>query len=77
MLVGLGAAGKTTLLRALMSQNNSSAGTTDKDVTNGIDIKTWTVKHASGQQVTFSAWDFAGQSVFYNTHQVWLFIDSY
>lgn len=38
-------------------------------ITDGIDIKSWTVATNEGD-LTFSIWDFAGQSVYYNTHQV-------
>ena len=38
-------------------------------VVSGIDITTWTVSQ-KGERVTFSIWDFAGQTVYYNTHQV-------
>ena len=38
-------------------------------ITDGIDISTWTIK--KGQEaVTYSVWDFAGQTIYYNTHQV-------
>lgn len=53
-----------------MSGKHKSKGTTEKEVTDGIDIETWVIKHSSGKEITFSAWDFAGQSVYYNTHQV-------
>ena len=35
----------------------------------GIDISSWTLEE-KGNAVTFSVWDFAGQTVYYNTHQV-------
>ena len=35
----------------------------------GIDICTWTV-NMDGEKVQYSVWDFAGQTVYYNTHQV-------
>ena len=35
----------------------------------GIDISTWTLEEKDNA-VTFSVWDFAGQTVYYNTHQV-------
>ena len=35
----------------------------------GIDISTWTVA-AEDEHITYSVWDFAGQTVYYNTHQV-------
>ena len=41
-----------------------------EQITDGIDINKWTVAHPSGKNITFSSWDFAGQTVYYNTHQV-------
>lgn len=38
-------------------------------ITDGIDIKKWTVGTPSGD-LMYNIWDFAGQSVYYNTHQV-------
>ena len=75
MLVGIGGAGKTTLLRALRSNTHVAKATTEEQITHGIDIETWTArddKKHPGVEVVFSAWDFAGQTVFYNTHQVGL-----
>ena len=40
-------------------------------VTDGIDIKNWNVKVPNQDvTITYSIWDFAGQTVYYNTHQV-------
>ena len=39
-------------------------------ITDGIDIKSWRVPVENGDNLTFSIWDFAGQTVYYNTHQV-------
>ena len=40
-------------------------------VTDGIDIKNWDVKVPNQDvTITYSIWDFAGQTVYYNTHQV-------
>lgn len=55
-----------------MSSTKKTAGTQNAQLTDGIDIKTWTVKSEDGLDITFSAWDFAGQTVYYNTHQVYL-----
>ncbi|GFN82127.1 leucine-rich repeat serine/threonine-protein kinase 1, partial [Plakobranchus ocellatus] len=72
MLVGLGGAGKTSLLRALMSSDKKTAGTKGEDITNGIDILPWTIKSQDGIEVTYNTWDFAGQTLYYNTHQFFL-----
>jgi len=44
-------------------------GNFGEKITDGIDITTWNVEH-DGESVSFSVWDFAGQTVYYNTHQV-------
>ena len=41
----------------------------DVTITDGIDIHTWKISHL-GIEITYNAWDFAGQTVYYNTHQV-------
>ncbi|KAL8604081.1 hypothetical protein ACOMHN_024906 [Nucella lapillus] len=72
MFVGLGGAGKTSLLRALMSGGKKTEGTKGEDITDGIIIQPWTVKDDQGVEVTYSTWDFAGQTLYYNTHQFFL-----
>ena len=39
------------------------------DITDGIDITNWSVQRGD-TTITYSTWDFAGQTVYYNTHQV-------
>ena len=41
-------------------------------ITDGIDITKWLVNVPSedDKDLEFSVWDFAGQTVYYNTHQV-------
>ena len=58
-----------SLLKALMSGTHKTPLTQGEAITDGIDISSWTVKH-NEYQLTYSAWDFAGQTVYYNTHQV-------
>ena len=44
-----------------------------EQITDGIDITTWNVPVPGGDkksQISYSVWDFAGQTVYYNTHQV-------
>ena len=53
-----------------MSDKKKTQGTEKEIPTDGIDIVPWTVSKGDGQEVTFSTWDFAGQAVYYNTHQV-------
>ena len=40
------------------------------ELTDGIEICDWTVSDGEGAGLTYSVWDFAGQVVYYNTHQV-------
>ncbi|CAD5114014.1 DgyrCDS3176 [Dimorphilus gyrociliatus] len=65
ILVGLGGAGKTSLVNRMM--NDTKEGSTDTNVTDGIIIKKWLL-----QSVEYSVWDFAGQTIYYNTHQFFL-----
>ncbi|CAF0816500.1 unnamed protein product [Brachionus calyciflorus] len=68
MLVGLGEAGKTSLMNSLISASNSNK----PELTDGIDIKDWVVELPDKTKLTYSIWDFAGQSVYYNSHQFFL-----
>ncbi|XP_062577865.1 uncharacterized protein LOC134239727, partial [Saccostrea cucullata] len=72
MFVGVGDAGKTSLLKALTSTSKKTSGTQNALLTDGIDIKSWKVKVPDKGEIVYSAWDFAGQSVYYNTHQFFL-----
>ncbi|XP_064636061.1 uncharacterized protein LOC135493099 isoform X2 [Lineus longissimus] len=72
MLVGLGGAGKTSLLRALTCGEYKTKPTVGEDITDGIDIGSWTVSRSDDKHITFSTWDFAGQTIYYNTHQFFL-----
>jgi internalin A len=67
VLVGRGAAGKTSIARRLVK------GTFCRNCkeTQGIDISTWKVDCA-GQTVKVNIWDFAGQVVTHSTHQFFL-----
>ncbi|CAD5126558.1 DgyrCDS14654 [Dimorphilus gyrociliatus] len=69
MLVGLGGAGKTSLIKKMMTMKNEDENqdSIKTIVTDGITIKNWSV-----QSVEYSIWDFAGQTVYYNTHQFFL-----
>lgn len=69
MLVGLGEAGKTSLLNSLISRKRSKERPL---LTDGIDINDWIVDLEDKTQLIYSMWDFAGQSVYYNTHQFFL-----
>ena len=56
-------------MRALTSEYYQSHGTQGEKITDGIDITTLNVKR-NDENIVFSVWDFAGQTVYYNTHQV-------
>eukprot|EP00105_Crassostrea_gigas_P045169 XP_019929317.1 PREDICTED: uncharacterized protein LOC105344416 isoform X2 [Crassostrea gigas] len=71
MLVGLGEAGKTSLARALQSDDLKSSLTGHESITDGIDICTWKTSR-DGEEISYSIWDFAGQTVYYNTHHFFL-----
>ncbi|XP_064625808.1 uncharacterized protein LOC135486696 [Lineus longissimus] len=71
MFVGLGGAGKTSLMRSLMSGDLKSPPIGSEGITDGIDIKSWVINREN-QALTYSVWDFAGQTVYYNTHQFFL-----
>ena len=52
-----------------MSNEFKSAGETGESITDGIDINNWSINR-QGVALTFGVWDFAGQTLYYNTHQV-------
>ncbi|XP_041377257.1 uncharacterized protein LOC121389673 [Gigantopelta aegis] len=73
MMVGLGGAGKTSLVRALTNSSFQAFLDYDENITDGIDISEWNVPvKDSTEPITYSVWDFAGQTVYYNTHQFFL-----
>ena len=57
------------LTRALVSEDFKAPSTETEAITDGIDISTWAVKHKNAE-LQYSVWDLAGQTVYYNTHQV-------
>jgi GTPase SAR1 family protein len=52
-----------------MSKKRKAPRLTNEDLTDGIAIDSWTVEY-NDKEITYSTWDFAGQTVYYNTHQV-------
>lgn len=58
-----------SLVNSLTSDNHIGSGSYSEKITDGIVITTWVVKH-NEDSISFSVWDFAGQTVYYNTHQV-------
>lgn len=74
VLVGDGAAGKTTLVRKLTDPQfslNSKYGTPSTD---GIDIKIWNIPMTLNYSNNFclNIWDFAGQEKYNSTHQLFI-----
>ena len=53
-------------MRAVMSKDSKAPPREGEGITDGIDITTWNPR----DKLTYSVWDFAGQTVYYNTHQV-------
>ncbi len=67
ILVGDGAAGKTSLVKQLLGE----AFDKHEDTTHGINIRNWQVR-AGGKAVKVNLWDFGGQEVMHATHQFFL-----
>ncbi|WP_417913991.1 COR domain-containing protein [Candidatus Electronema sp. JM] len=67
LLVGDGAAGKTSLVKQLLGE----AFDKDEDTTHGISIRGWDVE-AGGQPIKVNLWDFGGQEIMHATHQFFL-----
>jgi leucine-rich repeat kinase 2 len=55
MLVGLGEAGKTSLINSLIKSSSSSERPL---ITDGIEIKDWSIELEDKTNLTFSIWDF-------------------
>ncbi|MGR0481183.1 MAG: COR domain-containing protein [Candidatus Electronema sp. V4] len=67
LLVGEGAAGKTSLVKQLLGE----AFDQHEDTTHGINIRGWDVE-AGGQPIKVNIWDFGGQEIMHATHQFFL-----
>ncbi|WP_417909733.1 COR domain-containing protein [Candidatus Electronema sp. PJ] len=67
LLVGDGAAGKTSLVKQLLGE----AFDQHEDTTHGISIRGWDVE-ADGQLIKVNIWDFGGQEIMHATHQFFL-----
>lgn len=83
MLVGQENVGKTSLLGALKKTKKNIVQAVTKVAvkplsTDGIDIENWSFQintpnlRPSTNTVTLSVWDFAGQEIYYTTHQFFL-----
>ncbi len=67
LLVGDGAAGKTSLVKRLLGESFNQ----HEDTTHGISIRGWEVE-ADGQPIKVNIWDFGGQEIMHATHQFFL-----
>lgn len=65
-LIGDGESGKTSILSALRSSNNTSAKIHIDSRTVGIDISTWNLRET--KDIEYVVYDMAGQSVYRDTH---------
>ncbi|MFW9906120.1 MAG: leucine-rich repeat domain-containing protein [Candidatus Thorarchaeota archaeon] len=74
VLVGEGGVGKTSLRRNLRGEKHR----TDEGRTEGIDIIPYTMKHPHfpKQIINYTFWDFAGQEIYFSTHQFFLTLRS-
>lgn len=70
LLVGEGGVGKTSLLRALLSEPFNLG----EETTHGIDIRPLELKHSKLMDLTMqlNTWDFGGQHIYHSTHQFFL-----
>ncbi|MCP5102682.1 MAG: GTP-binding protein, partial [bacterium] len=67
LLVGDGAAGKTSLAKALLGESFDI----NESQTHGINIERWKIK-VNNTHITVRLWDFGGQEIMHATHQFFL-----
>jgi internalin A len=70
LIVGEGAAGKTTLAKKIENPNYQLRE--DEISTEGIDVTQWNFFMDSGQTFRVNIWDFGGQEIYHATHQFFL-----
>jgi internalin A len=70
IIVGEGAAGKTTLARRI--QDPDCPMPPPEDRTEGIDVIRWQFQQPNGQPFYVNIWDFGGQEIYHATHQFFL-----
>lgn len=78
LIVGEGGAGKTTLVEKLIDPNYHVPSTNGIS-TQGIDIRTYQFDYDIGKEkkkIKANIWDFGGQEIYLNTHQLFLTNDS-
>jgi len=67
LIVGQGNVGKTFLMNRLVNNDTPETCSTE-----GIDIKTWSIKTMSSPNFRVNIWDFGGQEIYHSTHQFFL-----
>ena len=73
MIVGQENVGKSTLLHALRQVKLKKRSKRPNISTDGIDISDWEVRDSESKKpIIFSAWDFAGQEIYYSTHSFFI-----
>ncbi|MEQ9548598.1 MAG: COR domain-containing protein [Coleofasciculus sp. G3-WIS-01] len=70
IIVGEGAAGKTTLAKKIESETYELQP--DEKSTQGIDVIQWHFPLANGEDFRVNIWDFGGQEIYHQTHQFFL-----
>ena len=68
ILIGDGAAGKTSLMNCLLGLDFNP----QESQTHGINIKTFNLKDKKNHKIKFHCWDFGGQQIMHATHQFFL-----
>ena len=70
VLVGEGATGKTSLLRAL----RGDAFVEGLATTHGIEVQRYSLEHPyrPSERITLNVWDFGGQQIYHTTHQFFM-----
>ncbi|MEQ9368576.1 MAG: COR domain-containing protein [Coleofasciculus chthonoplastes F3-SA18-01] len=70
IIVGEGAAGKTTLAKKIERETYKLQP--DEKSTQGIDVIQWHFSHANREDFRVNIWDFGGQEIYHQTHQFFL-----
>ena len=70
VFVGQGSSGKTSLLRTATEHSSKLMPVDARTI--GIEIETWRPEGNGIDKLEIKAWDFAGQSDYYATHQLFL-----
>jgi len=68
ILIGDGAAGKTSLMKRLLKQKFDP----QESQTHGINIDSFNITDPQGQEIKLHCWDFGGQQIMHTTHQFFL-----